>query len=89
MKKLAAYLIIAALTTGFTWGKSTAEKCEKAKELAPQSRDAGFPECIDGVPGEPVGGGKGAPTGPVVAAHPIADPEPEISCAVLDHGGHV
>ncbi|HZV82908.1 MAG TPA: hypothetical protein VFF53_12150, partial [Geobacteraceae bacterium] len=34
MKKLIPLLILAALTSGFTWGKTSTEKCEEAKQLA-------------------------------------------------------
>ncbi|HXC93708.1 MAG TPA: tetratricopeptide repeat protein, partial [Geobacteraceae bacterium] len=34
MRKIVLYIMMAALTTGFTWGKSSSEKCEEAKQLA-------------------------------------------------------
>lgn len=34
MKKIIPFLLIATLTSGFTWGKHPADKCEEAKRLA-------------------------------------------------------
>jgi tetratricopeptide (TPR) repeat protein len=34
MKKIIPFLIMAALTSGFTWGKSAVDKCDEAKTLA-------------------------------------------------------
>jgi len=34
MKKIIPFLIVAALTSGFTWGKSAVDKCDEAKQLA-------------------------------------------------------
>ena len=34
MRKIIPVLIMAALTSGFTWGKSAVDKCEEAKQLA-------------------------------------------------------
>ena len=34
MKRILPFIIMAILTTGFTWGKSSADKCDEAKQLA-------------------------------------------------------
>ena len=34
MKRIIPFIMMAALTTGFTWGRSSADKCDEAKQLA-------------------------------------------------------
>src|SRR5512133_3269695 len=34
MKKIIPFIILATLTCGFTWGKSSSDKCDEAKQIA-------------------------------------------------------